>query len=55
MNKLLTERFQELAGIRPLYQIEEGTLSDLKAKIKPTLSKIFSTGKSKSKEVYNVV
>ena len=52
---LLTERFQQLAGIRPLYQIEEGTLSDLKDKIKPTLSKIFSTGKSKSKEVYDIV
>tara|TARA_R110002020_G_scaffold357521_1_gene569883 strand:+ start:223 stop:582 length:360 start_codon:yes stop_codon:yes gene_type:complete len=24
MKKLLTERFQELAGIRPLYQMEEG-------------------------------
>jgi len=52
---LLTERFQQLAGIKPLYQIEEGTLSDLKDKIKPTLSKIFSTGKSKSKEVYDIV
>tara|TARA_R110001632_G_C11141835_1_gene396230 strand:- start:13 stop:624 length:612 start_codon:yes stop_codon:yes gene_type:complete len=55
MKKLLTERFQELAGIKPLYQMEEGTLSDLKDKIKPTLSKIFSAGKSKSKEVYNIV
>tara|TARA_R110000796_G_scaffold139762_1_gene255884 strand:- start:81 stop:686 length:606 start_codon:yes stop_codon:yes gene_type:complete len=55
MKKLLVERFQELAGIKPLYQIEEVTLSDLKTKIKPALSKVFSAGKSKSKEVYNIV
>jgi len=54
-NTLLTERFQQLAGIRPLYQIEEGTLSDLGDKVKPTLNTIFTTSKSKSKEVFNMI
>ena len=32
MKKLLTERFQELAGIRPLYQMEEAPGDDLELK-----------------------
>ena len=32
MKKLLTERFQELAGIRPLYQMEEAPGEDLELK-----------------------
>jgi hypothetical protein len=40
---------------KPLHQIEEGTLSDLKDKIKPALSKVLSTGKSKSKQVFDIV
>lgn len=35
--------------------LDEGILQDLGDKIKPALSKIFSTGKSKSKQVYDVV
>ena len=35
--------------------LDEGILQDLSDKIKPALSKIFSTGKSKSKQVYDVV
>tara|TARA_B110000858_G_scaffold5050_1_gene5761 strand:- start:22 stop:378 length:357 start_codon:yes stop_codon:yes gene_type:complete len=32
MKKLLTERFQELAGIKPLYQMEEGPADNLETK-----------------------
>ena len=32
MKKLLTERFQELAGIKPLYQMEEGPADNLELK-----------------------
>ena len=35
--------------------VNEGILQDLGDKVKPALSKIFSTGKSKSKQVYNIV
>jgi len=35
--------------------LDEGILQDLGDKIKPALEKIFSAGKSKSKQVYNVV
>lgn len=35
--------------------INEGILQDLGNKVKPALSKIFSTGKSKSKQVYDIV
>ena len=45
MKKLLTERFQELAGIKPLYQMEEGPGEDLELKslakkMIPTLKKL---------------
>ena len=36
-------------------ELNEGVLKDLGSKVKPELSKIFSTGKAKSKQVYNVV
>jgi hypothetical protein len=35
--------------------VNEGILQDLGNKVKPALSKIFSTGKSKSKQVYDIV
>jgi len=35
--------------------VNEGILQDLGDKVKPALSKIFSTGKSKSKQVYDIV
>ena len=35
--------------------LDEGILQDLGDKIKPALEKIFSVGKSKSKEVYDIV
>ena len=35
--------------------VNEGVLQDLGDKVKPALSKIFSTGKSKSKQVYDIV
>jgi len=35
--------------------INENILKDLSAKVKPALSKIFSVGKSKSKQVYDIV
>lgn len=36
-------------------ELNEGVLKDLGSKVKPGLSKVFSTGKAKSKQVYNVV
>tara|TARA_B110000902_G_C13965803_1_gene459242 strand:- start:48 stop:641 length:594 start_codon:yes stop_codon:yes gene_type:complete len=35
--------------------VNEGVLQDLGDKVKPALNKIFSTGKSKSKQVYDIV
>ena len=35
--------------------IHEGILQDLGAKVKPALDKIFSVGKSKSKQAYDIV
>ena len=37
------------------FTINEGILQDLGDKVKPALSKIFSAGKSKSKQVYDIV
>jgi len=39
----------------PEFIINEGILQDLGDKAKPALSKIFSVGKSKSKQVYDIV
>jgi len=42
-------------GVIKEEEISEGILQDLGDKVKPALSKIFSTGKSKSKQVYDIV
>jgi len=49
MKKLLTERFQELAGIRPLYQMEEGPADNLE--VKSLAKKMYSILKSQGAKV----
>ena len=49
MKKLLVERFQELAGIRPLYQMEEGPADNLE--VKSLAKKMYSILKSQGAKV----
>ena len=49
MKKLLTERFQELAGIKPLYQMEEGPADNLE--VKSLAKKMYSILKSQGAKV----